>query len=73
MSLISKLFSSSTNVQGECNVQSPLKFKNKNEIFPRDNLFSINSKCSGKLTFLHVHAPIWGKKCHFVGEKLRTY
>ena len=37
MSLVSKLFSSSTNVQGECNVQSPLKFKNKNEIFPRNN------------------------------------
>ena len=56
MSLISKLFSSSTNVQGE----SPLKFRNKNEIFPRDNSFSARSKFSGKLIFLHVHVPIVG-------------
>ena len=56
MSLISKLFSSSTNVQGE----SPLKFRHKNEIFPRDNPFSANSKFSRKPTFLHVHVPIMG-------------
>ena len=56
MSLISKLFSSSTNVQGE----SALKFKNKNEIFSRDNSSSANSKFSGKLTFFNIHVSIRG-------------
>ena len=58
MSWISKLFISSTNVQGE----SPMKFRNKNEMFSRDNSFSANSKFSGKLTFLHIHVSIRGRE-----------